>query len=142
MDDSAAARLDVSAGHQVLRRLPARNKSMHTRISAWKAKSGVFFGQPYDSGLPSLYSAMQVDSGNGLIGCGSPTSDGGGRLRRSSASLGEGGMGGAPHSKLEAVLRLVGSHMLLVTAFDSVFADHRQMRRSANFDAKASYVID
>ena len=89
---------------------------MHSRISALKARSGVSIGQPYESGLVSLYSAMHVDSGGDWIGCGSPTSDGGGRLRRSSPSLGEGGMGGTPHSRLEAVLRLVGSHTLLAIA--------------------------
>ena len=44
--DSAAARLGVSAGHHVLRRLPARYRSMHSRISALKARSGVSSGQP------------------------------------------------------------------------------------------------
>src|SRR6185437_10466671 len=116
VDDSAAARLGVSTGHHVLRRLPARNRSMHTRISALKARSGVLIGQPYDSGLSTLYSAMQLDSGGGLVGCGSPASEGGGRLRRSSPSLGDGGKGGTLHSKLEAVLLFLGSQALLAIA--------------------------
>src|ERR1700754_5299394 len=71
---SAAARWGVSAGHQGLRRLPARNRSMHSRISAFKVRSGVFIGQPTDNGLPSLYSAIQLSNGT-VTGGGSPTSD-------------------------------------------------------------------
>lgn len=67
IDDSAAAHWGVSTGHHVLRRLPARSRSMHSRISALKARSGVCSGQPYDSGLFALYSVMQLDSGSGWI---------------------------------------------------------------------------
>src|SRR6185312_1077060 len=86
---------------------------MHSRIWAWKIISGVLTGQPCDRPLPWPYSSMQVESGTGLAGVPPPANGGGGRLRRSSVSFGSGGSGGAPHSRLAAVLRFSGSHMAL-----------------------------
>lgn len=115
VDDSAAARLAVSTGHHGWSRLPARNRSLHTRTSALKARSGVLIGQPSDNGLVALYSAIQLDSDGGLGGFGSLDRGADGRLRRSSPSLGEGGMGGEPQSGLKP--GFLGSQMVLAISF-------------------------